>query len=145
MKTYGEVHVQISVVFTSVLFGCEWSVSCPGRLIPGERARVSIVQAIGWATKADLHAMEKCVGQHALLIRPGNFLALCFQFTVHRLPFDATQSKTTCSESLQTVASTQIRDMYKESNLCFLRGKQAAVRMYPCLSLYRPQPNQVDN
>jgi hypothetical protein len=38
MKTYWVVNVQIHVFLTSALVGGEWSASCPGRCIPGERA-----------------------------------------------------------------------------------------------------------
>jgi hypothetical protein len=38
MKTYGGVDVQIHIFLTSVLVGCEWSVSRSDRFTPGERA-----------------------------------------------------------------------------------------------------------
>jgi hypothetical protein len=38
MKVYGGVDLQIHIFLTSALVGGEWSVSCPGRLTPGEKA-----------------------------------------------------------------------------------------------------------
>jgi hypothetical protein len=38
MKTYGGMDVYIHIFLTSALVGGEWSTSCPGRFIPGERA-----------------------------------------------------------------------------------------------------------
>jgi hypothetical protein len=38
MKAYGGVDMQTHVSLTSALPAGEWSVSCPGRFTPGERA-----------------------------------------------------------------------------------------------------------
>jgi hypothetical protein len=38
MKAYGGVDLEIHVFLTSAVVGEEWSVSRPGRFIPGERA-----------------------------------------------------------------------------------------------------------
>jgi hypothetical protein len=37
MKTYGVMVVWINIFVTSALAGGEWSASCPGRFIPGEK------------------------------------------------------------------------------------------------------------
>jgi hypothetical protein len=37
MKAYGGVDVQIHIIMTSALVRGEWSASCPGRFITGEK------------------------------------------------------------------------------------------------------------
>jgi hypothetical protein len=59
MKTYGGVDVYIHVFLTSVLFGGEWSDSCPGRFTPGERAPVTHWIWSWMGPIADLGDMEK--------------------------------------------------------------------------------------
>jgi hypothetical protein len=42
MKAYGGVNILIHIFLTSVLVGCQWSASSPGRFTPQERALVYI-------------------------------------------------------------------------------------------------------
>jgi hypothetical protein len=42
MKIYEGVYVQINVLLTSALIGCEWSVSRSSRFTPGEKLAVPI-------------------------------------------------------------------------------------------------------
>jgi len=37
MVSYGGVELELHVLLTSVLDGCEWSAPCPGRFNPGDR------------------------------------------------------------------------------------------------------------
>jgi hypothetical protein len=41
MQAYGAVDVQIHIFLTLALVGDEWSASCSGRFIPGQRAHHS--------------------------------------------------------------------------------------------------------
>jgi len=59
MKTYVGVEVRLHAFLVSVVGGCEWSVSRPGRFIPGERVP-STHWLGGWdGSRAGLDAVTK--------------------------------------------------------------------------------------
>jgi hypothetical protein len=67
MKAYGGVHIKLHIFLNSALAGGEWSVSCPGRFIPGETAP-STHWIGGWLNpRAGLDDVEKKI----LLTLPG--------------------------------------------------------------------------